>query len=180
MTIFLCGFMGCGKSTMGRALARRLRLPLIDTDDYIVEQEGMSIPEIFAQKGEPYFRKTEADAVRTLCRKSAVISCGGGTMLNPDTAAAAREEGTVVLIDQSFEVCYERIKDDENRPLVQKNTKEQLREIYNTRAEIYRAHASLVLKAESTPDAMAQRLIEMMKIPMPTDAVAASSVQEKA
>lgn len=178
MTIFLCGFMGCGKSAMGRALAKRLRLPLIDTDDYIVEQEGMSIPEIFAQKGEPYFRKVEADAIRSLCRKSAVIACGGGAMLNPETAAAAREMGTVVLIDQSFAVCYERIKDDKNRPIVQRNTKEQLEEIFHARAEVYRAHASLILPAASTPDATAQRLIKMMKIPMPTDAVAASAIQE--
>lgn len=83
MTIFLCGFMGCGKTTVGEILAKKLGLPLIDTDAYIVEQEGKSIPDIFAQDGEPYFRKKEAEAIRTLCTQNAVISCGGGAMLNP-------------------------------------------------------------------------------------------------
>ena len=81
MTIFLCGFMGCGKTTVGEILAKQLGLPLIDTDAYIVEQEGRSIPEIFAQEGEPYFRKVEAQAIRTLCTKNAVIACGGICLL---------------------------------------------------------------------------------------------------
>lgn len=83
MTIFLCGFMGCGKTTVGEILAKKLGLPLIDTDAYIVEQEGKSIPDIFAQDGEPYFRKKEAEAIRTLCTQNAVISCGGGGNAEP-------------------------------------------------------------------------------------------------
>ena len=177
MILFLCGFMGCGKSAMGRALAWKLRLPLIDTDAYIVEQEGMSIPEIFEKKGEPYFRKVEAEAIRSLCSRNAIVACGGGAMLTPDTAAAARAAGTVALIDQTFEVCYSRIKDDTNRPIVQKNTKEQLREIFNARDGIYRAHANLIVPPADTPEETAQRLIELLGIPMPTGA--ASEVQEQ-
>lgn len=168
MTIFLCGFMGCGKSAMGKALARRLRLPLIDTDEAIVQQENMSIPEIFAEKGEPYFRKAEAETVQKLCEKSAVVACGGGAMLNPDTAAAARNTGAhIVLIDQNFETCYERIKNDKNRPIVQRNTKEQLRKIFDERAVIYRKHSTVILPPADTPDATAARLIELLQIPMP-------------
>ena len=63
MTLFLCGFMGCGKTALGKALAKRLELPLVDMDDLIVEREGMTIPEIFDQKGEPYFRKVESRLV---------------------------------------------------------------------------------------------------------------------
>ena len=117
MTIFLCGFMGCGKTTVGEILAKQLGLPLIDTDAYIVEQEGRSIPEIFAQEGEPYFRKVEAQAIRTLCTKNAVIACGGGAMLNPDSAAYARENGAVVLLNESFDTCYARIQATPTAPL---------------------------------------------------------------
>lgn len=176
MILFLCGFMGCGKSALGRALARRLRLPLIDTDEYIVEQEGMSIPDIFAQKGEPYFRKVEAEAIRSLCSRNAVVACGGGAMLNPETAAAARAAGKVILIDQTFAVCYSRIQGDPNRPIVQQNTKEQLEAIYQARDKVYRAHANVIVPAAQTPDATAQRLIEMLGIPMPSGAD--STVQE--
>ena len=66
MTIYLCGFMGCGKSTIGKILARKTGLKFTDLDDYIEETEKMSIPEIFAEKGESYFREKEAKAVKDL------------------------------------------------------------------------------------------------------------------
>ena len=100
MTVFLCGFMGCGKSTTGKILAKNLGLSYIDSDEFIVEQEGMTIPEIFEKKGEPYFRKVEAEGIKSLCGKNAVVSCGGGAMLNSDTAAYARENGCVVFMQE--------------------------------------------------------------------------------
>ena len=157
--------MGCGKSAMGRVLARRLKLPLIDTDEAIVEQEGMSIPDIFKKKGEPYFRRIEAETVQSLCSRDAIVSCGGGAMLNPNTAAAAKKAGAyIVLIDQTFDVCYQRIKDDTNRPIVQQNTKEQLRKIFNDRAVIYRKHSTVILPPEDTPGATADALIKALEL----------------
>lgn len=170
MTIFLCGFMGCGKTTVGRALSEILCIPLIDTDDEIVNSEGCSIPEIFEKKGEPYFRKIEAKTVRSLCSKNAVVACGGGAMLNTDTAAAAKNAGAaIVLIDQSFETCYSRIKDDTNRPIVQKNTKEQLREIYSGRAGVYRSNAtkSIIPADGESPEETAKRISELLGISVP-------------
>lgn len=163
MTIFLCGFMGCGKTTVGEILAEKLHLPLIDTDAYIVEQEEKSIPDIFAQEGEPYFRKIEAEAIRQLCTQEAVISCGGGAMLNPDSAAYARKNGAVVLLDESFGVCYERIKDDTNRPIVQRSTPAELEELFQKRAGIYRAHASHVIAGGGSPEEMAERIVAAVK-----------------
>ena len=160
MTIFLCGFMGCGKTRLGRVLAQLLHLPLIDLDDYIVQQEGRSIPEIFAENGEPYFRAVEAQAV---------ISCGGGAMLNAESAAAARETGAVVLLDQSFAVCYSRIKNDTNRPLVQRNTKEQLETIYHQRDSVYRAHANYIVPAGNTPEESAQRVLDALGLSAVTE-----------
>lgn len=163
MTLFLCGFMGCGKSALGRALSKRLEFPLIDTDEYIVKTQGMSIPEIFEKYGEPYFREVEAKAIADLSQQEAVISCGGGAILNDKTAKIARENGIVVLLDQSFDVCYSRIKDDKNRPLVQKNTKEQLREIYNARDSVYRKNSTIVVKAGNTPEESAERVINAIQ-----------------
>ncbi|HPY86244.1 MAG TPA: shikimate kinase, partial [Ruminococcus flavefaciens] len=77
MTIFLCGFMGCGKSTIGKLTAKKLGCGFYDTDELIVESQKMSIPDIFAEKGEPYFRQVEAETIRSMCGKSAVIACGG-------------------------------------------------------------------------------------------------------
>lgn len=163
MTIFLCGFMGCGKTTVGEILAKKLGLPLIDTDAYIVEQEGKSIPDIFAQDGEPYFRKKEAEAIRTLCTRNAVISCGGGAMLNPDSADYARKNGAVVLLDESFDTCYGRIQGDTNRPIVQRSTREELHQLFDKRSGIYRAHASHVIPGGVSPEEMAERIMAAVK-----------------
>ena len=163
MTIFLCGFMGCGKTTVGELLAKKLGLPLIDTDAYIVEQAGKSIPDIFAQDGESHFRKLEAEAIRTLCTRNAVISCGGGAMLNPDSAAYARKNGAVVLLDESFDTCYGRIQGDTNRPIVQRSTKEELHQLFDQRAGVYRAHASHAVPGGVSPEEMAERILAAVK-----------------
>ena len=163
MTIFLCGFMGCGKTTVGEILAKKLGLPLIDTDAYIVEQEGKSIPDIFAQDGEPYFRKKEAEAIRTLCTQNAVSSCGGGAMLNPDSADYARKNGAVVLLDESFDTCYGRIQGDTNRPIVQRSTRDELHQLFDKRSGTYRAHASHVIPGGVSPEEMAERIMAAVK-----------------
>ena len=162
MTIFLCGFMGCGKTTVGTLLAQKLKLPLIDTDAYLVKQEGRTIPEIFAQDGEPYFRKIEAQAIRDLCQENAIIACGGGAMLNPESAAFARKNGAVVLLDESFAACYQRIQGDKNRPLVQNNTKDELEALFQKRASVYRAHASHIIPGGVSPKQMVQRIADAL------------------
>lgn len=164
MTIFLCGFMGCGKTTVGALLAQKLGLPLIDTDAYIVAHEGKSIPDIFAQDGEPYFRQVEAQAIRSLCQENAVISCGGGAMLNPESADFARKNGAVVLLNESFDTCYNRIKGDSNRPIVQRSTKDELKALFEKRASVYQAHASHVIPGGASPKQMAERIFAALQL----------------
>lgn len=142
MVIFLCGFMGCGKSTVGRELASIMGSKFIDMDTYIEEKEGMRIPDIFAKKGEPYFRKIEAETVVELSKGNAIVGCGGGAMLNSASAEVGRTNGIVTFLDVPFNVCYERIQGDSNRPIVMNNTKEQLESIYNQRHEIYEKNCS--------------------------------------
>lgn len=151
MTIFLCGFMGCGKTTIGKILAKKLGCNFYDTDELIVENQGMTIPEIFDKKGEPYFRQVEAEIVKSMCGKKAVIACGGGAMLNPDTAKAAAESGKVVFLDVDFNICYERICGDTNRPIAAASTKDELRERYNSRRGIYEKHSNVCVNAEGSP-----------------------------
>ncbi len=143
-SIYLCGFMGCGKSTVGKELSKLLDMDFYDLDDYIVQKEGRTIPEIFAQSSEAYFRKAEAQAICEL--SSCVVATGGGALINDNTAAFAKENGTVIFLDVPFEICYERIKDDKNRPLAVNNTKEQLRELFEKRREIYMKNSQLIAK----------------------------------
>lgn len=159
MTVFLCGFMGCGKSTIGRLAAKKLGCGFCDTDDLIVRTLDMTIPDIFAQKGEPFFRKTEAEIVKSLCGKTTVAACGGGAMLNPDTAKVAKESGSaVIFLDVPFEMCYERIKDDTNRPIVMNSTKEELEKLYNDRRSIYISNSTIRLECCGSPVEIAEQI----------------------
>lgn len=161
-TVFLCGFMGCGKSTVGRLLAKKLGCDFTDMDRYIEKLQGMPIPQIFAEKGEMYFRSAETDAIRELSAKSGVIACGGGAMLRKENADIANGAGTVVFIDIPFENCYVRISGDRNRPLVMNNTKEELNFIYDERAPIYRENSALTVSGEGSPDDIAERIISLL------------------
>lgn len=161
--VYLCGFMGCGKSTVGKILARKSGCGFIDMDDYIVEREGMTIPQIFSEKGEKYFRDTETAIIGELAEKGAVIACGGGAMLKKENAEIASENGIVIYIDIPFEVCYERISGDTNRPLVMNNTKEQLKEIYNGRVPVYKSNSTITVDGVGTADEVAERIAEAIK-----------------
>ncbi|MBR0141942.1 MAG: shikimate kinase [Ruminococcus sp.] len=163
MTVFLCGFMGCGKSTVGKLTAKKLGCGFFDTDELIVERENMSIPEIFAQKGEPYFRKVEAEVVKSVCGKTAVIACGGGAMLNPESAKSAAESGAVVFLDVDFDTCYERICGDSNRPIAAASSKEELLQRFNARHEIYLKHSTIQIKSNGSPVEISDIIVSSVK-----------------
>ncbi len=161
MTIFLCGFMGCGKSTVGARLAKTLDCPFVDMDAYIEEQAGMTIPEIFAQYGEPHFRDLETQAIRELAERDGIIACGGGAMLREENAQIAAAHGVVMYLDVPFHVCYYRIADSD-RPIVRRSTREELEALYNTREPIYRRHSTHTADASRTPAAAAAAVLEVL------------------
>ena len=118
--LFLIGFMGAGKSSVSAGLGRILGREVVEMDERIAAQEGMSIPELFAQKGEPYFRACETALLKSFAQGAPrIVSCGGGVPLREENVAAMRESGTVVLLTASPEVILERVKDSEERPLLQ-------------------------------------------------------------
>ncbi len=161
-SIFLCGFMGCGKSHTGKLLSKKLGLPFVDLDEYIVNKENRSIPEIFEQSGEPYFRELEGKCLKELA-EGCIVATGGGTLINDNTAEYANKQGITVFLDARFPVCYGRIKEDTNRPLVVNNTREQLYQIYIKRKKIYKAHSKITVKAEGTGNDIANSVIESVK-----------------
>ena len=158
MTIYLCGFMGCGKTTVGRVLADMLELGYEDMDAYIEKKAGMSIPQIFAEKGEDSFRRMETQAVAELGKAGGIIACGGGAMLKEINARTAAEYGTVVYIDVPYDTCYDRISGDTNRPIVMANTKESLGEIYNERVPLYIAHSQVKADGKKSPEEIASEI----------------------
>ena len=118
--LFLIGFMGAGKSSVSAGLGRMLGREVVEMDERIAAQEGMSIPELFAQKGEPYFRVCETALLKSFTQGAPrIVSCGGGVPLREENVAAMRESGTVVLLTASPEVILDRVKDSDERPLLQ-------------------------------------------------------------
>ena len=161
-SVYLCGFMGCGKSHVGRQLAAALGREYVDLDRYIINAEKMTIPYIFEKFGEPHFRKLEAKYIRKLSDNN-IVATGGGALINDETAEYARQSGLSVYINTSFEVCYERIKDDKNRPLVVNNTKEQLAELYGTRDTVYRRNAMCMVNGNTADTVIVEEIVKLTR-----------------
>ena len=160
--IILCGFMGCGKSTVGALLAKKTGMPFVDLDVYIEKKEKKTISRIFADKGEEYFRELERQAVRELSEKSGmVIAAGGGTLTFRGNVDAFRETGRIILLDLPVEAISERLKDDTKRPLLNRPDKEKaMRELYDKRLPLYRSAADIVVNADDSPLTVCGHIME--------------------
>lgn len=120
MNIYLIGFMGCGKNTLGREIASALGLEISDTDELVRETSGMTIPEVFDRYGEEAFRKLESEVLRSLPDRRLVIT-GGGLPCFGDNMAYMKRNGYVVYLEVPVPILFERLKKAENkrqRPLI--------------------------------------------------------------
>ena len=117
--LYLLGFMGAGKSTVGRLLAETLRRPFFDTDRLVAEREGRPIPQIFAESGEAYFREVEADVVREVTEKErAVVALGGGAVVRESNWRAVSASGTTVFLQCDLQTLLDRLVRTDDRPLL--------------------------------------------------------------
>ena len=133
---------GCGKTTIGKAVANETGKSFIDTDDEIVKKAGMAIPEIFEQFGEKKFREIEAEVIKEVsAQQSAVIATGGGAVLNPLKVSLLKENGIIVFIDR----LIEDLVTTDDRPL--SSNRELLEKRYKERYGIYKSSAQAEIKA---------------------------------
>ncbi len=163
--IVLIGFMGAGKSTIGRALARRLHLPLIDTDRFIERKTQRTIPQIFAQDGEDAFRAMEQLALQELAeRKPAVIATGGGMVMRDENWPLLRRLGTIVYLRGDPDALFERVSRHPTRPLLQTpNPRETFDRLLAQRTPIYtRADLTVDTTGMESP-AVAERILKLMR-----------------
>ena len=151
--IVLCGFMGSGKSTIGRLLSEKMGMRFIDTDTYIEQKEGMTISEIFAQRGEEYFRELELKVCKELSGlRATVISTGGGTLLKDANVKELKKSGMVFLLNVSSNTVLQRLKNDTSRPLLQRDDKEKaVKMMLSQRIPLYNRAADYVIDAEESP-----------------------------
>ncbi|MBP3730734.1 MAG: shikimate kinase [Mailhella sp.] len=142
--IVLIGLSGCGKTSIGKRLAHRLHMPLLDTDAMIVQKTGRSIPDIFAQDGEAFFRDLESDCAREAsARCGIVISTGGGMVLRSRNMELLSENGLICFIDRHPSLIL-RSTTLSDRPLVQSD-KEKLFRLHAERIALYRRWADITL-----------------------------------
>ena len=146
--IYLIGFMGCGKSAVGRRLSFLLKVPFYDMDKEIVRQTGKTIPEIFAQDGEKHFRNLETQFLQNFKNDNCIISTGGGATMRKINRKIMRETGLVLFLDAPFKEIWRRIHRDRNRPIVRNSTREEIEALYKSRYRDYKATAHIRIRTE--------------------------------
>jgi shikimate kinase len=161
--IVLVGFMGTGKTTVGKLLAQHTGMPLIDMDALIEERAGKTINEIFAEDGEPHFRTLERELVKELAAEhNQIISTGGGIVLNPDNIADFEQTGLVVCLLASAETVLDRVRHDTSRPLLAGDKEAKIIEILKARQPLYEAiEHKIDTNGRPSPEPTAKEIIDL-------------------
>ena len=160
--ILLIGMMGCGKSTVGRLLAARMKLPLIDLDEEIARAAGRSIPEIFAEEGDAGFRLRETAALeRALAEEDCVIATGGGIVTRAENIRLMREKGTVVWLCRPLEDMIADVRQD-TRPNLAGDKEERMLTLYAQRKRLYEQAAHLSFDNRLPPRESAKALEKLL------------------
>ncbi len=159
MNVVLCGFMGCGKSTIGRLLARETGWSFVDMDQYIENRAGMTVSEIFRRLGEPHFRKLEREAAAFLAQGDRrIIAAGGGALADSENAALLRQTGKIVYLQVPLAVIERRLRNDHARPLFSGKSHEERLALYTERDGLYRAAADLAVSGDGQREEVVHRL----------------------
>lgn len=145
--IFLVGMMGAGKTTLGRALAQRLRMPFVDTDRVMVERTGVPVATIFEIEGEDGFRRRESALLAEVAAcESQVIATGGGAVLADANRSLMRQRGTVIYLRAQVEALWERTRHDASRPLLKTpDPRATLAALLEKRDPLYREVAHIIV-----------------------------------
>lgn len=160
--IVLTGFMGAGKTEVGRELSRVLGWKIIDVDDEIVKSKGMSISEIFARFGEPAFREMETEAIRKAAQNSnVIISTGGGAVLRRENMETLRERGVILCLWASPETIHKRTQHSSERPLLQaEDTLQRIKELLEFRKPFYEKADIMIDTEGKAPFHIAEEILQ--------------------
>lgn len=168
MNIVLTGFMGTGKTVIGKSLARNLGWPYVDTDELIEKKAGLKINEVFAKHGEGYFRELEGKAIKSVSDfNNYVIATGGGVVLREENMDNLEKNGFVVNLYASPDVIYNRIKTNDDRPLLNKpNPKNEIERLLEERKPYYKRCNMSINTDDSNIEKIVEKIIqEINKVP---------------
>lgn len=169
MELILIGFMGSGKTTISRMLGKILNTSVTDLDDEIVRRASMTIPDIFAQNGEEYFRQLEHDTLADIIKSDqGILATGGGTPMRPDNLTILKDTSTpVVLLKASAMETLRRIGGDSGRPLAKSLDEKGIADLQAQRQVNYDACADLTIKTDGlSPAAIAEEIVSFLNLPI--------------
>ena len=164
MNLILCGMMGAGKTTVGIKIAEKTGRQWLDTDALITQKYG-KIADIFAEKGEKYFRDLETETLKAFAQTdNLVISVGGGLVLREENVALLKQKGKLVYLQADKQTLISRLLQDEERPLLQgEGLDEKIENLLSTRAPIYEKVADYVVQVdEKTPDEIVGEVLRIL------------------
>lgn len=147
--VYLIGYMGCGKSAIGRRLSYVVKMPFYDMDQEIVKKMGMSIAEIFETYGEERFREMETEFLQTFRDESCIIATGGGVPVRKVNRDIMRSTGLVFFLNAPFQNIWQRIAKPKKRPIVQRSTRAGLESLYEERKPAYLAAAHFKVETKN-------------------------------
>ena len=162
--LYITGFMGTGKTVVGRKLAKKLDRIFIDMDKAIQDRQGRSIEDIFKIKGEYYFRELETNLLKEIIqRDDLVVATGGGTLLTRKNVHLANKGGTIICLSANPMVIFNRLKEDNKRPLLlKKNKLEEIKNLLKKRNEYYNQLTWQVDTSELSVEEVADEIINML------------------
>lgn len=162
--IALIGFMGAGKTTVGRTLAERLNLPFVDLDEQIESVTSKSIPEIFDEHGEPWFRNKETEVLKKLVGNTLVVSTGGGIVMTEKNRTLLVNHFRVIWLKTSLEVILTRLKEVQTRPLWNQK-REDREQLFYSRQKIYEQTADKIVVTDGKKsDDIADEIISVLQL----------------
>lgn len=163
MNLILCGFMGCGKTTVASILGSLTGREVADTDEMVEQTAGMPVAEIFSLCGESAFRELEYEACRKIAtKKNWVVSTGGGALTYQRNVDALRQSGKIVLLDVPFEVIRDRVRMDGSRPLFRDLKKAQA--LYRERYALYERAADVRVNGNQMATRVASDILKAVKL----------------
>ncbi|UWQ61136.1 shikimate kinase [Leisingera caerulea] len=165
-TIVMVGMMGAGKTAVGRALAARLDVPFLDSDHEIEAAANMTIPEIFARDGEPFFRQKERQVIaRLLEEERGILSTGGGAFLAQENREVITAKGVSVWLDAGLDVLWNRVRHRDTRPLLRTaDPYATLRGLYEQRVPLYaKADLTVASDGQAAIETMVDRVLDALK-----------------
>lgn len=160
--LILCGFMGSGKTTVGKMLARYLSRPFVDMDEHIALRSGRTVVELFEERGESGFRELEHEACLALGGIGGqIIAAGGGALLFERNVRTLKKNGVILFLNVGLDTVKIRLCGDETRPLLRRPDKESaMKALYEARIPLYRGAADGEIEADDTPEVVTQNVIK--------------------